>query len=61
MSAKELILKTVRKMSDAMSMQEILDELAILAAIRRGEQAADEGKVISHDEIKKRVKEWPTK
>src|SRR5438876_436822 len=51
MSAKELVMKTVRKMSDEMSMEKILEELAILAAIQRGEEAADAGKVISHDEL----------
>ena len=61
MSAKDLILKTVRKMSDKMSMEQILEELAILAAIRRGEEAADEGKVISHEEMKKRVRSWNSK
>jgi len=55
MSAKELVLKTVRKMSDKLSMEEILDELAILAAIREGEDAADAGKMVSHDEIKARA------
>jgi predicted transcriptional regulator len=61
MSAKELVMKTVRKMSDKMSMEEILEELAILAAIQRGEEAADAGKVISHEEMKKRVKSWNSK
>lgn len=60
MSAKELILKTVRKMSDKMTIEEILEELAILAAIRQGEEAADEGKVISHQEMKSRAKSWNT-
>jgi predicted transcriptional regulator len=61
MSAKELVLETVRKMPDKLSMEEILEELAILSAICQGEEAADEGKVISHEEMKKRVKAWNTK
>ena len=61
MSAKELVLRTVRKMSDKLTIDQILEELAILAAIRRGEEAADQGKVITHDEMKKRAASWPTK
>ena len=61
MSAKELVLETVGKMSAKLSMEEILEELAILAAIQRGEEAAEEGKVISHAEMKKRAKSWNTK
>ena len=37
MSAKKMELETVRKMSDKLSMEQIVEELAILAAIRRGE------------------------
>ena len=48
-------------MSDKMSIEEILEELAILAAIQRGEEAADAGKVISHEEMKKRAESWNSK
>jgi predicted transcriptional regulator len=56
MSAKEIVLETVRKMSDKASMEQILEELQILAAIREGENAADAGNVISHEEAKMRVR-----
>ena len=55
MSAKELVLESVRNMPDDKSMDEIVEELTILAGIRRGEKAADEGRVISHEEMKKRL------
>lgn len=61
MSAKQLVLETVREMSDKATMEQIVERLAILAAIRRGEEAADKGKVISLDEMKKRAKSWNTK
>ena len=61
MSAKQLVLDTVRKMPDKATIEQILERLAILAAIRRGEEAADQGKVISHAEMKKRAKSWNTK
>jgi len=60
MSAKELILDTVRKMSDQLSMEQILEELQILAAIRSGEQAIEKGNVVTHEEMKRRVKSWNT-
>jgi predicted transcriptional regulator len=61
MSAKELVLETVREMPDTATIEEILEELAILAGIARGEQAADQGRVISHEEMKRRVESWNTK
>jgi hypothetical protein len=38
MSAKEIVLETVGKMSDRATMDEIAERIAILAAIRRGEE-----------------------
>jgi predicted transcriptional regulator len=61
LSDKELALQSLRRMSDEASMQEISEEFAILAAIRRGETAADAGRVLTHDEIKRRSATWTTK
>jgi hypothetical protein len=58
MSNKELVLETLRKLPEEVSLEEISEEIAILAAIRRGEQAADEGKVVPHEEVKKRLASW---
>jgi predicted transcriptional regulator len=60
-SHKEVIIEAVRQMPDEASMEEIVERLAILAAIRRGEAAADAGDVISHEEVKKRLASWITK
>jgi predicted transcriptional regulator len=60
-SDKELAILTIQRMAQESSLQEISEELAILAAIRRGEAAADAGRVISHDEIKRRSVAWTTK
>ena len=60
-SDKELAIQTIQRMSQGTSLQEISEELAILAAIRRGEAAVDAGRVISHDEIKRRSAAWTTK
>ena len=61
MSHKEMIIEAVRQMPDEASMEEIVEQLAIFAAIRRGEEAADAGDVISHEEVKKRLASWITK
>lgn len=61
MSNKEMVLEVVREMPDGATLDEIIEELHILAAIRRGEEAADAGRVISHEELKKKVATWITK
>jgi predicted transcriptional regulator len=61
MSSKELVIDALRKLPEDATLEEISEEIAVLAAIRRGEQAADEGRVVPHEEVKKRAGPWNTK
>jgi predicted transcriptional regulator len=61
MSNKQLVLETVQGMPDEASLEEILEQLAILATIRRGEADADAGRVIPQEEVKMRISQWITK
>jgi predicted transcriptional regulator len=61
MSNKELVIEAVRELPEEASLEQIAEEIAILAAIRRGEKAADEGRVVSHEDVRKRVASWITK
>jgi predicted transcriptional regulator len=61
MSNKELVLEAVRGMPDEATIDQISEEIAILAAIRRGEEAADAGRLIPHEEVKQRLSKWLTK
>jgi predicted transcriptional regulator len=58
MSNKELVIEALRKLPEDTSLEEISEEIAILAAIRRGEKAAEMGKVIPHEEVKARFASW---
>jgi predicted transcriptional regulator len=60
-SNKDVVIEAVRKLPEGVSLQEICEEIAILAAIRRGEEAAGEGRVVPHDEVKKRLASWISK
>ena len=61
MSNKELVLEAVRGMPDEATIEEISEEIAILAAIRRGQEAADAGRLIPHEEVEQRLSKWLTK
>jgi predicted transcriptional regulator len=61
MSDKDIVIEAVRKLPESATLNEISEEIAILAAIKRGEQAADEGRVVSHEEVKKRFAAWSSK
>jgi predicted transcriptional regulator len=55
MTNKEVVIETVRKLPDDAILQQISEEIAILAAIRKGEEAADAGRVTRHEEVKKKL------
>ncbi len=54
MSDKDLVIQVVRELPEDVTLEEISEEIAMLAAIRRGEKAADAGRVLPHEEVKKR-------
>jgi predicted transcriptional regulator len=58
MSNKEVVLDLLSQLPEDVSLEDIAEEIAIEAAIQRGKKAADEGRVISHEEMKKRSAEW---
>jgi predicted transcriptional regulator len=55
MSDKEMVIEVVRQLPERVSIEEIIEEIAMLAAIQRGERDAESGRVVSHDEVKKRL------
>lgn len=61
MTDKELVINTLKKLPEETSIEQILEEIEIFVAIRRGEAVADAGRVISHEEVKKIVATWNTK
>ena len=56
MSSKDTVIEAVKGLPEETSFDDIVEHLATLAAIRRGEQAADAGQVISHEDLKKEVR-----
>ena len=55
---KQLAAQALDRMPESVSLEQISEELAILAAIRKGERAATEGRVVSHEEVKQRSATW---
>ena len=61
MTAKEIVTERIREFPDDATFDEIIDELQILAAIEKGQRAADEGRVIPHADVRQRFSEWRSK
>jgi len=61
MSDKEAVIEAVRQLPDTISVEEISEHISIWAAIRKGEEAADAGRVTPHEEVKRKFAEWISK
>lgn len=61
MTEKEAIIEAIEKLPDGATLEDIQEELAILASIRQAETDVDAGRFVPHDEVKKRIAEWLTK
>ncbi len=63
LSDKQIALEALRQMPESVTLHEISEEMAILAAIRRGEADADAdaGKLVSHEEVARRSAAWTIK
>jgi predicted transcriptional regulator len=51
MSAKQRVLQAVRALPDEGTMDQISEEVAILAAIERGEEDIAAGRTMAHEEV----------
>lgn len=58
LSEKQIALEALREMPESATLQEITEELEILAAIRRAEVATATGHVLTHEEVKRRSAAW---
>ena len=58
MLVKEKVLETIRSLPEEFSLDELFERLILLEKINTGLQEVEEGKVVSQEEIKKKMKKW---
>ncbi len=58
MSAKAQVLESVGALPEDATMEDIAEMVAILAAVRRGRDDIANGRFVSHEEAKARIKSW---
>jgi len=59
-TAKQELSELLHRLPDDAPMDTLLREMHFVASIRRGIEEAERGEVISHDEVKARLKRWRT-
>jgi hypothetical protein len=55
---KEAIIKVVNDLPNDFELDVLLDKLIFMAKVEKGMQQIEEGKVISHEEMKEKIKSW---
>lgn len=60
-TTKQLALKAIKTMPDEATLEEIIERLHFIGQVNAGIRDADEGRTISHEEMKKRVRKWQSK
>ena len=58
---KLVAIEAIRKLSDDATFVEIADEMMLLNSIEEGLKDIEAGRFITHDELKRRMKEWLSK
>jgi predicted transcriptional regulator len=60
MTDKEAVLDALSRLPENASLEEITEELQIMAAVRRGREAIAAGRAKSQEEVKQLVDSWAT-
>jgi predicted transcriptional regulator len=55
---KKAVLDLVKQMPDDCTFEDVQYQLYVRQKIERGVEAADAGRVVSHEQVKKRLAKW---
>lgn len=57
-SAKQRVLEVLRSLPDDCSVEDIQYEIYVREAVAEGERAADEGRVLPHEQVMREAGKW---
>ena len=57
-TAKQVVLEVLQSLPDDCSLEDVQYELYVRQKIAEGEQAADEGKLVPHEQVMREAREW---
>ncbi|HQG29854.1 MAG TPA: hypothetical protein PLY73_14980 [Candidatus Ozemobacteraceae bacterium] len=55
---KQQALKAIKSMPEESTIDDIIERLHFIAQVEAGIHDADEGRILTHEEVKKRVVKW---
>ena len=57
MSVKEQVLQAINRLPNDIDYRDVTEEIAFLAAVREAEQDIEQGRVITNEQMKARIKQ----
>jgi predicted transcriptional regulator len=57
-TTKEIVTGVLKSLPDDCTLEDVQYELYVRQKIAEGEKAADEGKLVSHEEVIREAREW---
>ena len=61
MTGKALAMEAIRGLPEDASIQDVRERFDFLAALEKGVQELEAGRVVPHEEVKKNLKKWLSK
>ena len=58
MLTKEKVKKTIHRLSDSFTVDQVIEEFVVLDKIEKGLKEVEEGKVYSTQQVKDQLKKW---
>lgn len=58
MSTKEEVIRFIKGLPENVTLEDIMEELYVRAKIEKGLQDLDTGKMVSHNEVKEKLRKW---
>ncbi len=58
MSAKEAVLQAIHRLPDDADYGAIAEEIAFLAALEQGDRDVQAGRVVSNEDVRKKLESW---
>lgn len=55
---REKAIETVKELPQEFELDELIERLVLVEKVEKGLQQIDQGKIISHDQVKETIKKW---
>lgn len=55
---RERVIETIKDLPNEFDLETVIEQLIFIDKVEKGLKQTEEGKTISHEEVKKRVSKW---